>query len=74
MEYVDATSFAEVCARSDENFVKSILVDRRNACFAYCGSNFRFEKVGSGTPGRVGEIGAKYGRRVEGGKDVCIGG
>ena len=74
VKYIYAPDFAEVCALSDEDFVKEILIDRLNAGFACCGSNFRFGKGGSGTPERLGEIGAKYGMRVEVVKDVCLDG
>ena len=42
VKYIYAPDFAEVCALSDEDFVKKILIDRLNAGFACCGSNFRF--------------------------------
>ena len=74
VKYIYAPDFAEVCTLTDEEFVKKILIDRLNAGFACCGSNFRFGKGGSGTPERLAEIGAKYGMRAEVVPDVCLDG
>ena len=74
VKYIYAPDFAEVCTLTDEEFVKKILIDRLNAGFACCGSNFRFGKGGSGTPDRLAEIGAKYGMRAEVVPDVCLDG
>lgn len=74
VKYLYAPDFAEVCRLTDEEFVKNVLIDRLNAGFACCGSNFRFGKGGSGTPERLAEIGARYGMRVEVVKDICLDG
>ena len=74
VKYLYAPDFAEVCGYTDEEFVKNVLIDKLNAGFACCGSNFRFGKGGSGTPERLAEIGACYGMRVEVVKDICLDG
>ncbi len=74
VKYLYAPDFAEVCTLSDEDFVKKILIDKLNAGFACCGRSFRFGKGGCGTPERLGEIGARYGMRVEVVQDVCLDG
>ena len=74
VKYLYAPDFAEVCTLSDEDFVKTVLIDRLNAGFACCGRSFRFGKGGCGTPERLAEIGAKYGMRVQVVQDVCLDG
>lgn len=74
VKYLFAPDYAEVCTLTDEEFVKSILIDRLNAGFACCGRSFRFGKGGCGTPERLAEIGAKYGMRTEIVQDVCLDG
>ena len=56
VKYIYAPDFAEVCALSDEDFVKKILIDRLNAGFACCGSNFRTQCLFF-APVRSGECG-----------------
>lgn len=72
--YLFAPDFAEVCTLTDEDFVKKILIDKLNAGFACCGSNFRFGRNGSGTPERLEKIGRKYGMKVEILPDICLDG
>lgn len=74
VKYLYAPDFAEVCKLTDEEFVKNILIDKLNAGFACCGSNFRFGKGGCGTPERLAEIGKRYGMRVGVVQDICLDG
>lgn len=71
VDYLYAPDFAEVCNMTAEEFVAEILVKRLNAGYACCGTNFRFGRNGSGTPGQLAEIGSKYGMRAETVPDVC---
>lgn len=71
VNYLYAPDFAEVCGLTAEEFVSEILVKRLNAGYACCGTNFRFGRNGSGTPGLLAEIGARYDMRAETVPDVC---
>lgn len=71
VRYLYAPDFAEVYELTAEEFVSEILVKRLNAGYACCGTNFRFGRNGSGTPGLLADIGEKYGMRAETVPDVC---
>lgn len=71
VRYLYAPDFAEVYELTAEEFISEILVKRLNAGYACCGTNFRFGRNGSGTPGLLADIGEKYGMRAETVSDVC---
>ncbi len=71
VRYLYAPDFAEVYELTAEEFISEILVKRLNAGYACCGTNFRFGRNGSGTPGLLADIGEKYGMRAETVPDVC---
>ncbi|MBQ9375560.1 MAG: bifunctional riboflavin kinase/FAD synthetase [Ruminococcus sp.] len=64
VDYLFSPEFSKYKDMTDEEFVKNVLKDKLNACFAVCGEDFRFGRNAMGDAKRLKELGGKYGFEV----------
>lgn len=64
VDYLYSPDFSHFKDMTDEEFVKTVLKDKLNACTAVCGEDFRFGKNAMGNAERLMQLGKKYGIEV----------
>ena len=64
VECMFSPEFSHFKDMSDEEFVRVVLKEKLNACFAVCGEDFRFGKNAAGNADKLREFGEKYGIEV----------
>lgn len=64
VECLFSPEFSHFKGMSAEDFVRKVLKEKLNACFAVCGEDFRFGKNAEGDAQRLKVLGNKYGIEV----------